>query len=71
MGWTNYLLKTSQFKRICPTQACIKPVVRPMADKLQVLVTEKWGLKLLVIVITLARVAEYRQHGRSHGLYGR
>ena len=39
-----------------------------MADKLQV--TEKWGLKLLVIVITLARVAEYRQHGRSHGLYG-
>ena len=22
VGRTNYLLKTSQFKRICPTQAC-------------------------------------------------
>ena len=26
MEWTNYLLKTLQFKRICPTQGCTTPV---------------------------------------------
>jgi hypothetical protein len=25
VGRTNYLLKTLQFKRICPTQACTTP----------------------------------------------
>ena len=29
MGRTNYLLKTLQFKRICPTYACTKPVSVP------------------------------------------
>jgi hypothetical protein len=28
VGRTNYVLKTSRFKTICPTQACTKPFGR-------------------------------------------